>query len=208
MPFTIEPTALDEVKIVVPARFPDDRGFFMEVYRQDLFRELGLPDQFVQMNHSRSSRGVVRGLHFQWEPRVGKLMRVIVGKAFLVAVDIRVGSPTLGKWVGIEADADEPRQLWAPASYARGFCVLSDVAEIEYLTTGTYNKATESGIRWNDPAIGIDWPVSAPTLSPKDAEAQTLAEWLSRPESANFTFQGGASGGGASGGGASGGGAS
>jgi dTDP-4-dehydrorhamnose 3,5-epimerase len=188
MPFTIEPTALDEVKIVVPARFPDDRGFFMEVYRQDLFRDLGLPDQFVQMNHSRSGRGVVRGLHFQWDPRVGKLMRVIVGRAFLVAVDIRVGSPTLGKWVGIEADASEPRELWAPASYARGFAVLSDVAEIEYLTTGTYNKATESGIRWNDPAIGIDWPLTEPMLSPKDAAAQSLSEWLARPESTNFTF--------------------
>ena len=188
MPFTIEPTALDEVKIVVPARFPDDRGFFMEVYRQDLFRDLGLPDQFVQMNHSRSGRGVVRGLHFQWDPRVGKLMRVIVGRAFLVAVDIRVGSPTLGKWVGIEADASEPRELWAPASYARGFAVLSDVAEIEYLTTGTYNKATESGIRWNAPAIGIDWPLTEPMLSPKDAAAQSLSEWLARPESTNFTF--------------------
>ena len=190
MPFTIEPTALEEVKIVVPARIPDDRGFFMEVYRQDLFAGLGLPDRFLQMNHSRSSKGVVRGLHFQWDPPMGKLMRVIVGRAFLVAVDIRAGSPTLGKWVGIEADAQEPRQLWAPASYARGFCVLSDFAEIEYLTTGTYNKATESGILWNDPAIGIDWPVEAPTLSAKDAGAQTLAEWLSRPESANFTFRG------------------
>ena len=160
----------------------------MEVYRQDLFRQLGLPDQFVQLNHSRSSRGVVRGLHFQWEPRVGKLMRVIVGRAMLVAVDIRVGSPTLGRWVSIESDADEPRQLWAPASFARGFCVLSDVAEIEYLTTGTYNKATESGIRWNDPAIGIEWPVEDPILSPKDASAQTLSEWLARPEAAHFTF--------------------
>ncbi|HEX7490564.1 MAG TPA: dTDP-4-dehydrorhamnose 3,5-epimerase [Candidatus Limnocylindrales bacterium] len=188
MPFTIESTALDEVKIVVPARFPDDRGFFMEVYRQDLFKQLGLPDQFVQMNQSRSSRGVIRGLHFQWEPRVGKLMRVIVGRAFLVAVDIRVGSPTLGNWVGIEADAEEPRELWAPASFARGFCVLSDVAEIEYLTTGTYNKATEGGILWSDPAIGIEWPVSGPILSPKDADAQTLSEWLARPEARNFTF--------------------
>ena len=186
MPFTIEPTALDEVKIVVPRRMPDDRGFFMEVYRQDLFVELGLPDRFLQLNHSRSSRNVVRGLHFQWDPPMGKLMRVTVGRAFLVAVDIRVGSPTLGRWVGLEATADEPRQLWAPASYARGFCVLSDVAEIEYLTTGTYNRATESGIRWNDPAIGIDWPVAEPLLSAKDASAQSLAEWLARPEAANF----------------------
>jgi len=188
MPFTIEQTELDEVQIVVPRVFPDDRGFFMEVYRQDLFAELGLSDRFVQLNHSRSSRGVVRGLHFQWDPPVGKLMRVTQGRALLVAVDIRTGSPTLGKWVGLDANAEAPRQLWAPASFARGFCVLSEHAEIEYLTTGTYNKATESGIRWNDPAIGIDWPVTEPILSDKDASAQSLAEWLARPEAANFRF--------------------
>lgn len=186
MPFTIESTALDEVKLVGPQRFPDDRGFFMEVFRADLFRELGLPDRFMQLNHSRSAKGVVRGLHFQWDPPMGKLMRVVAGRAFLVAVDIRIGSPTLGEWVGFEASADEPRLLWAPASFARGFCVVSEFAEIEYLTTGTYNKAAESGIRWNDPAIGIDWPVSEPILSAKDASAQSLAEWLARPEADNF----------------------
>jgi len=188
MPFTIESTAIDEVKIVVPAPFRDDRGFFMEVYRQDVFAELGLPDRYVQLNHSRSSRNVVRGLHFQWEPPMGKLMRVTQGRAFLVAVDLRVGSPTLGKWVGLDATADAPRQLWAPASFARGFCVLSDYAEIEYLTTGTYNKGAESGILWNDPAIGVEWPVSEPILSAKDESAQTLAEWLARPEAANFQY--------------------
>jgi dTDP-4-dehydrorhamnose 3,5-epimerase len=189
MPFTIEPTALDEVKVVVPAAMRDDRGFFMEVYRQDLFAGLGLPDRFLQLNHSRSSRGVVRGLHFQWDPPMGKLMRVTQGRALLVAVDIRLGSPTLGKWVGVEISADEPRQLWAPASFARGFCVLSEYAEIEYLTTGTYNRLTESGIRWNDPAIGIEWPVANPILSAKDETAQTLAEWLARPEAANFRYE-------------------
>jgi len=188
MPFTIESTPIDEVKIVVPKRYPDDRGFFMEVYRQDLFAGLGLPDRFVQMNQSRSARNVVRGLHFQWDPPVGKLMRVTLGRAFIVAVDIRAGSPTLGRWVGLEATPEEPRHLWAPASFARGFCALSDFAEIEYLTTGTYNNATESGIRWNDPAIGIDWPVREPTLSKKDAEAQSLADWLARPEAANFRY--------------------
>lgn len=188
MPFTIEETAIDEVKIVVPERMPDGRGFFMEVYRRDTFAGLDLPDRFLQLNHSRSTKGVVRGLHFQWDPPMGKLMRVIVGRAFLVAVDIRVGSPTLGRWVGIEVDAEEPRQLWAPASFARGFCVLSDVAEIEYLTTGTYNHATEGAVRWNDPAIGIDWPVKDAILSAKDGSAPTLAEWLARPESANFAF--------------------
>jgi dTDP-4-dehydrorhamnose 3,5-epimerase len=195
MPFTVEPTALDEVKIVVPAAMRDDRGFFMEVYRQDLFAELGLPDRFLQLNHSRSGRGVVRGLHFQWDPPMGKLMRVTQGRAFLVAVDIRVGSPTLGGWIGAEMTADEPRQLWAPASFARGFCVLSEYAEIEYLTTGTYNRLTESGIRWNDPAIGIEWPVAKPILSAKDETAQTLAEWLARPDAANFRYERGRPGG-------------
>ena len=189
MPFAIERTDLDDVKIVVPLAMRDDRGFFMEVYRQDLFAELGLPARFLQLNHSRSSRGVLRGLHFQWDPPMGKLMRVTQGRAFLVAVDIRVGSPTLGRWVGVEMSSDEPRQLWAPASFARGFCVLSDHAEIEYLTTGTYNRATESGVRWNDPAIGIEWPVADPILSAKDQSAQSLGEWLARPESANFTYQ-------------------
>jgi dTDP-4-dehydrorhamnose 3,5-epimerase len=191
MPFTIEPTALDEVKIIVAAPLRDDRGFFMEVYRQDLFAELGLPDRFVQLNHSRSSRGVLRGLHFQWDPPMGKLMRVTLGRAFLVAVDIRVGSPTLGRWAGLEMTAEEPRQLWAPASFARGFCVLSEHAEIQYLTTGTYSKAAESGIRWNDPAIGIEWPVTEPIVSAKDESAQSLADWLARPEAANFRFEAG-----------------
>ena len=189
MPFAITDTALPEVKIVVPALMPDERGFFMEVFRADLFAGLGLPDRFRQLNHSRSVRGVVRGLHFQWDPPMGKLMRVVAGTAFLVAVDIRPGSPTLGRWVGVEVSATEPRHLWAPASFARGFCVLSETAEIEYLTTGTYNRATESGIAWNDPQIGIDWPTSQPILSAKDASAQRLAAWLARPEAANFTYE-------------------
>jgi dTDP-4-dehydrorhamnose 3,5-epimerase len=188
MPFSIEATALDEVKIVVPERMPDGRGFFMEVYRQDLFARLGLPDRFLQLNHSRSTKGVVRGLHFQWDPPMGKLMRVVAGRAFLVAVDIRLGSPTVGRWVGLEVDAEVPRQLWAPASFARGFCVVSEVAEIEYLTTGTYNRATEGGIRWNDPTVGIDWPVSEPILSAKDESAPSLAEWLASPDAAHFAF--------------------
>lgn len=195
MQVRIEAKYLDEVIVVVPDIFQDGRGFFSETFRADQFKALGLPTGFVQDNHSRSAKGVVRGLHFQWDPPVGKLMRVIVGRAFLVAVDIRVGSPTLGRWVGLEVSAEEPRHLWAPASFARGFCVLSDFAEIEYLTTGTYNKATESGIRWNDPAIGIEWPVSEPILSAKDAAAQSLAEWLAGPDAANFQFGSGPAGG-------------
>jgi len=119
---------------------------------------------------------------------MGKLMRVTMGSAFLVAVDIRKGSPTLGKWVGVEASAENRRQAWAPAGFARGFCVLSDIAEIQYKCTGIYNNKGESGIRWDDPEIGIEWPIQDVLLSEKDRNAQTLAQWLSRPESGNFSF--------------------
>jgi dTDP-4-dehydrorhamnose 3,5-epimerase len=188
MELHVDTTPLRDVLVVTNHAFQDARGFFVEVFRQDVFRQHGLPDAFVQLNHSRSARGVVRGLHFQWEPPMGKLMRVTQGAAFLVAVDLRQGSPTLGKWFGLEATAESRRQLWAPASFARGFCVLSESCEIEYLTTGTYNAAGESGILWNDPAIGIDWPVREPSLSAKDAKAQTLAEWLAGPQSDVFRY--------------------
>lgn len=158
----------------------------METFREDQFEAHHLPTRFVQDNHSRSAKGVLRGLHFQWDPPMGKLMRVSLGRAFLVAVDIRKGSPTLGKWAGVEASADNRRQVWAPAGFARGFCVLSDVAEIQYKCTGVYNHQGESGIRWDDPEIGIQWPIQDVSLSEKDQKAQTLAQWLSRPESANF----------------------
>lgn len=176
-----------------PDVFEDERGFFVEVFRADLFRELGLPTNFVQDNHSRSRKGVLRGLHFQWDPGMGKLMRVTQGTAFLVAVDIRKGSPTLGKWFGMEVSAASKRQIWAPAGFARGFCVLSDYAEIQYKCTGIYNSKAESGIRWNDPAIGIQWPISNEAeliLSEKDKTSRTLEQWLASPESENFRFQG------------------
>lgn len=119
---------------------------------------------------------------------MGKLMRVTQGSAFLVAVDIRKGSPTLGKWVGIEASAENRREVWAPAGFARGFCVLSDFAEIQYKCTGAYNNKGESGILWNDPEIGIKWPVTNAELSEKDKKAQTLAQWLAAPASDNFRY--------------------
>lgn len=174
--------------IVSHELFEDARGFFVEVFRRDVFADAGLPTEFVQLNHSRSSRNVLRGLHFQWDPPMGKLMRVTEGAAFLVAVDIRKGSPTLGKWFGTELTAESKKQLWAPAGFARGFCVLSEYCQIEYLCTGTYSSAGESGILWSDPAIGISWPVKDPSLSARDMKAQTLAEWLSRPESDNFRY--------------------
>jgi dTDP-4-dehydrorhamnose 3,5-epimerase len=188
MKINLEPTEIKDVVVIVPDIFQDSRGFFMETYREDQFKEMGLPHHFVQDNHSRSSKGVVRGLHFQWEPPMGKLMRVTQGSAFLVAVDIRVGSPTLGKWVGINATAENRRQVWAPAGFARGFCVLSDSAEIQYKCTGSYNNKGESGILWNDPEIGIKWPVSAAEaeLSAKDKDAQTLKQWLASPNAKFF----------------------
>ena len=159
----------------------------MESFRQDVFaREVGLKLNFLQDNHSKSVKGVLRGLHFQWEPPMGKLMRVTVGRAFVVAVDIRNGSATLGHWFGLEIDAETHVQVWAPAGFARGFCALTDVAEVQYKCTGIYNPAAESGIRWDDPDVAIDWPITHPILSDKDRNAQTLAHWLARSEADNF----------------------
>ena len=189
MTFSIESKHLDGVVVLRSRRFPDDRGFFAEVFRADSFRELGLPDHFEQDNHSRSRRGVIRGLHFQWDPPMAKLMRVTMGRAFVVAVDIRHGSPTLGQWHGQEMSADEGLQLWAPAGFARGFLALSETVEIQYKCSSIYSPKGESGIRWNDPGIGIDWPVETPLLSEKDDRAQSLAEWLARPESRIFSYR-------------------
>lgn len=189
MQIRIESRELDDIVVITPEAFQDSRGFFMETFREDQFQALGLPSRFVQDNHSRSVRGVVRGLHFQWGPPMGKLMRVSMGSAFLVAVDIRKGSPTLGKWFGLEVSAENRRQVWAPAGFARGFCVLSEAAEIQYKCTGLYSNKAESGILWNDPDIGIQWPLADVQLSEKDRKAQTLAQWLATPESENFTYQ-------------------
>ncbi len=188
MQIKVESWHLEDVVVVVPEIFQDSRGFFSETFRADQFEALGLPTQFVQDNHSRSVRGVIRGLHFQWEPAMGKLMRVTAGAAFLVAVDIRKGSPTLGQWVGVEASSDNRRCVWAPAGFARGFCALSEVTEIQYKCTGIYNGKAESAIRWNDPAIGIKWPNVEAIVSEKDKNARSLADWLGSPDSNNFVY--------------------
>ncbi len=188
MEFKLEQTGIRDLLIITPDIFQDDRGFFIETYRKDKFYEFGLNVEFVQDNHSRSAKNVVRGLHFQWEPLMGKLMRVTHGSAFLVAVDIRIGSPTFGKWVGAEASVENRKQVYAPAGFARGFCVLSEYAEIQYKCTGIYSNKAESGILWNDPAIGIEWPVKEPILSKKDVTAQTIQQWLLRDEAKNFTY--------------------
>jgi dTDP-4-dehydrorhamnose 3,5-epimerase len=189
MKIHIESKHLNGLVVLRPEVFEDARGFFLEAFRADQFAAIGLPARFVQDNHSGSRRGTLRGLHFQWEPPMGKLMRVTVGTAFLVAVDIRKGSPTLGQWYGLEVSAENRLQVWAPAGFARGFFVLSDYAELQYKCTGIYNDRGESGILWNDPAVGIEWPAGDPLLSDKDAKAQTLAQWLERPESDLFLYE-------------------
>jgi dTDP-4-dehydrorhamnose 3,5-epimerase len=186
MAFHVIGRHLEEVVVLEAEAYEDERGLFRETFRADRFGTLGLPAAFVQENESHSRRGVVRGLHFQWDPPQGKLMRVLAGRAFLVAVDLRRDSPTLGRWHGVEIDAASGRMVWAPPSFARGFCALEDGTEVLYKCTGIYNPAGESGIRWNDPAIGIAWPLRDPILSAKDAAAQSLETWLARPESARF----------------------
>lgn len=178
-----------DVIVLAPKVLGDDRGFFMETYRADNFRDFGLPTEWVQDNHSRSSKGVLRGLHFQWDPQMSKLMRVTSGVAFLVAVDIRRDSPTLGQWFGLEVSADNKKQVYAPYGFARGFCALTDGCEVQYKCTGLYNSAAESGISYKDPEIGIEWPLSDVQVSNKDASAQTLKQWLASSLSDNITYQ-------------------
>lgn len=172
----------EEVVVLAPQPYEDARGYFMEAYRADKFRQLGLPWEFVQDNHSYSHKHVLRGLHFQWASPMGKLMRVTRGTAFLVAVDIRKGSPTLGKHFCLEASAEGMQQVWAPAGFARGFCALTEDVEVQYKCTGIYNSKAESAIRWNDPDLAIPWPVKDPIVSEKDRNARTFADWLGSAE--------------------------
>ena len=190
MPLKIESVHMRDVVVIVPQVFGDARGFFMETFRADSFREMGLPTEFLQDNHSCSSKGVLRGLHFQWEPLMGKLMRVTSGAAFLVAVDIRKGSPTLGQWFGIEVSAENKKQVWAPYGFARGFCALTDNTQVQYKCTATYNAPGEDGIYFGDPAIGIQWPIdiATATTSDRDRNAQTLAQWLASPASDRICY--------------------
>jgi dTDP-4-dehydrorhamnose 3,5-epimerase len=187
MPFQILDRPLPGVVVIRPDAYADERGLFIEAFRADRFEEMGIPSVFVQENQSRSRKGVLRGLHFQWEPPMGKLMRVTRGRALLVGVDIRWNSETLGRWFGLEASDEDRIQVWAPAGFARGFCALEEGTEVLYKCTGTYDPKNESGIRWNDPRIGLRWPLTEPILSPKDRDAQSLDDWLRRPESKRFS---------------------
>lgn len=177
---TFTPTEIPEVLVVKPAVHGDDRGFFLETHHQEKYAQGGIPDFFIQDNHSFSKRGVLRGLHAQVEHPQGKLVQAIQGEIFDVAVDIRPDSPTFRKWVGRTLSGDNHWQLWVPPGFAHGFCVLSETAHVLYKCTGLYNKAAEIGILWNDPAIGIDWPVQEPLLSPKDRDAAPLETFLQR----------------------------
>lgn len=179
-------TGFEGLSLIETKQFSDDRGYFWEIYNSNSWKEIGLELNIVQANQSGSRKGVIRGLHFQWEPPMGKLMRVATGRAFLVAVDIRPNSPTLGKWYGVEASSENKLQLWGEAGFARGFAALSDYCEVQYLCTGNYNGACEAGFKWDDKDIGIKWPVENPFVSQKDRDAQTFAEWMARPEAQSF----------------------
>ncbi|MFS0754990.1 dTDP-4-dehydrorhamnose 3,5-epimerase [Noviherbaspirillum sp. 1P10PC] len=171
-------TSIPDLLIIEPKVFGDDRGFFFESFNDQRFRELtGVSTSFVQDNHSRSAKNVLRGLHYQIQQPQGKLVRVTVGSVFDVAVDIRKNSPTFGKWFGLQLSAENKLQLWIPAGFAHGFVVTSDHAEFLYKTTDYWAPEHERSILWNDPSLGIDWPIAdEPILSNKDRLAKALSE--------------------------------
>lgn len=169
-------TDLPGCVVIEPAVFGDDRGFFFETWNAQRYGELGLPSKFVQSNVSSSSKGVLRGLHYQWPHPQGKLVGVLEGEVYDVAVDIRRGSPTFGKWAAVVLSAQNKRQFWIPEGFAHGFAVLSDRALFNYLCTDVYHREHDAGVRWNDADIGIDWPISEPLLSDKDMKAPFLKD--------------------------------
>lgn len=176
MAFTFEPLKIRDVVVVRPERHLDDRGFFKEVYREDAFAEAGITARFVQDNVTLSVHGVLRGLHYQLPPAAqGKLVGVVRGRIFDVAVDLRVGGPTYGKWVSRILDVDRGEMLWVPPGFAHGYCVLSETADVMYKVTAPYRPELSRGLRWNDPALGIQWPVADPILSDADQRQPTLA---------------------------------
>jgi len=175
MPSKIE-TEIPDLVLLEANAHGDERGFLLESFRADAWRELGIGCEFVQDNHSRSGRGILRGLHFQTAPGQAKLVRCVRGAIWDVAVDLRRDSPTYRRWEGVELSDSNHRQLFAPVGFAHGFCVLSEVADVAYKLSSYYDPETEAGIRWDDPEIGVQWPVEGPQLSERDAQAPTLAE--------------------------------
>jgi dTDP-4-dehydrorhamnose 3,5-epimerase len=177
MSFKFARLAIPDVILIEPTVFPDERGFFMESYKYSEFAAFGIKEHFVQDNHSRSTKGVLRGLHYQRSPKAqGKLVRVVVGEIFDVGVDIRTDSATYGKWVGETLSVENKRMLYIPPGFAHGFFVLSGVAEVLYKTTEEYAPEYDAGIIWNDPEIGVHWPIEEPILSAKDAALPRLSE--------------------------------
>ena len=177
----IRPTTLPGVLLIEPAVRGDDRGFFMETYRLDTFQAAGISAPFVQDNHSRSAKGVLRGLHYQEPNAQGKLVRCTRGAIFDVAVDIRRGSPTFSQWFGIELSDANKRILWVPPGFAHGFCAMEDGSDLVYKCTTLYDPTSDRAILWNDPEIGIEWPISEPVLSEKDTKAPRLADATTLP---------------------------
>lgn len=181
----VRATNLPGVLLIEPRVFHDERGYFLESFnagRYAAHENMGLPTAVVQTNHSRSRRGVLRGLHFQRRKPQGKLVSVARGRIFDVAVDLRPGSATFGRWTGVLLDDEAPRQIWIPAGFAHGFCVLSDVADVTYACTALYAPDDDLGIRWDDPTIGVQWPIASPLVSPKDAALPTLEAAMALPE--------------------------
>ena len=169
-------THLPEVKLIEPQSFGDERGFFFEGWNSARYADAGLAFPVTQVNVSRSARGVLRGLHYQWPNPQGKLVSVLEGEVFDVAVDIRLGSPTFGQWIGAVLSAENKRQLWIPEGFAHGFAVTSEYALFHYLCSAPYDRNGDASLRWNDARLAIDWPIAAPTLSEKDARAPLLAD--------------------------------
>ena len=170
------PSTLQGCVLIEPTVFGDDRGFFFETWNAERYEALNLPERFVQSNVSSSARGVLRGLHYQWPRPQGKLVTVLQGEVYDVAVDIRRGSPTFGRWEAFILSGENRRQLWIPPGFAHGFAVLSDAALFNYLCTDVYVKEGDAAIRWNDADLAVDWPISAPSLSAKDEQAPFLKD--------------------------------
>ena len=169
-------TEIPDLVLLEASAHGDDRGFLVESFREDVWAEHGVAGPFVQDNHSRSARGILRGLHFQTSPGQAKLVRCVRGAIWDVAVDLRRDSPTYRRWEGVELSDENHRQLFVPIGFGHGFCVLSDVADVAYKLTSVYDPATEAGIRWNDPDVGVEWPVQSPQLSERDEAAPMLAD--------------------------------
>ena len=182
MGMNVVQTRLPGVVVIEPVRLGDDRGFFAEVYHRAQFRDQGLDDEFVQDNQSRSAYGVLRGLHFQdMTAPMTKLVRCTHGRILDVVVDLRVGSPSFGRWVAVELTSDNLRMLWAPVGFGHGFATLSPVADVHYRCSGYYRPEAERVVAWNDPDLAIEWPIADPILSPRDRRGMSLQEYLKTP---------------------------